>query len=58
MTFGEKMTKPRVVNLIDCIVSLLAPKLLCKKWDVVYILKMYQNLGSQSFNEDSDFRGN
>lgn len=52
------MTKPRVVSLIDCIVSLLAPKLLCKKWNVVYILKMYFSLGSQSFNEDSDFRGN
>lgn len=35
------MTKPRVVSLIDCIVSLLAPKLLCKKWNVAYILKMY-----------------
>lgn len=35
------MAKPRVVSHIDCVVSLLAPKRLCKKWNVVYILKMH-----------------
>lgn len=34
------MTKPRVKS-VDDIVSFLTTKLLCEKWNVEYILKMY-----------------